>query len=60
MTTSLLLDSTGTRREEERGLPPIQAGRAALADDGNLRAMVVALLSSESTLQRTRREPEQL
>ncbi len=57
--TSLKVDSTGTRLEEDRGLPPIQLGRAAL-DAGALRAMVAALLSSESTFLRTRREPEQL
>ncbi len=57
-TTSLELDSTGTRLEENRGLPPIQQGRAALDAAGNLRAMVTAVLSSESTLARTRREPE--
>lgn len=59
VTTSLELDASGTRREENRGLPPIQAGRAALAGEGTLRAMVTALLSSESTFLRTRREPEQ-
>lgn len=59
-TTSLILDSTGTRREEDRGLPPIQAGRAALTSGGDLRTMVAAVLTSESTLARTRREPEQL
>ena len=57
--TSLVVDTTGTRLEEDRGLPPIQQGRVAL-DAGALRDMVSGILSSESTFLRTRREPEQL
>ncbi len=59
-TTSLELGPNGTRLEEDRGLPPIQRGRVALAGAGELRAMVTAVLTTASTVSRTRREPEQL
>ena len=47
----------GTRERENRGLPPIQDGRVALSGSGTIRDLVTAVLSSPSTLARTRFEP---
>jgi hypothetical protein len=54
--TSLVQAPDGTRHPEDRGLPPIQAGRLALQQTSALRDLVLAMMSSESTLQRTRRD----
>ncbi len=47
----------GTLEREDRGMPPIQAGRAALGRGGSFAELVTALMTSSSTLQRTRFEP---
>lgn len=47
----------GTLERENRGMPPIQAGRAALGRGGSFGELVAALVTSPSTLQRTRFEP---
>lgn len=54
--TSLVQSSDGTRHGEDRGLPPIQAGRAALEAGGTMRELVLALTTSPSSIERTRRD----
>src|SRR5690606_5453521 len=57
LATSAERTAEGTRERENRGLPPIQAGRLALGQSGTFGDLVVAILTSPSTLQRTRFEP---
>jgi len=57
LATSAERTPDGTRERENRGLPPIQAGRATLAQSATIRDLLVAILSSPSTLARTRFEP---
>jgi hypothetical protein len=54
LSTSTERSADGTRLRENRGLPPIQAGRLALAGAGTIRDLLGAILSSPSTLSRTR------
>ena len=56
LATSAERNADGTRARENRGLPPIQAGRLALGS-GTLKQLLDAILGSESTLARTRVEP---
>lgn len=58
LATSAERTSGGTRERENRGLPPIQAARSALAQSGRLADVLTALLTSPSTLERTRYEPD--
>src|SRR5690606_21752082 len=47
----------GTLERENRGMPPIQAGRAALGRGGAFGERVAALVPSPCARQRTRFEP---
>ncbi len=57
LATSAERNADGTRERENRGLPPIQAGRAALGATGKMVDMVKGILTSKSTLERSRVEP---
>jgi hypothetical protein len=59
LATSAERGADGTRGRENRGLPPIQAGRVALSATGKMLDMVTSILTSRSTLARTRVEPPQ-
>jgi hypothetical protein len=59
LATSAERSADGTRERENRGLPPIQAGRAALGATGRMLDMVTSILTSQSTLARSRVEPAQ-
>jgi hypothetical protein len=57
LATSAERNADGTRERENRGLPPIQAGRVAMSTSGKMLDLVTSLLTTRSTLERTRIEP---
>jgi hypothetical protein len=57
LATSSERNADGTRERENRGLPPIQAGRVALGTTGKMLDMVTSILTSETALARSRVEP---
>ncbi len=58
LASSAVRSENGTREREDRGLPPIVAGLDTLRSDGTMSDLLGAILSSPSTLLRTRLEPE--